>query len=167
MNHHTGHCNSHLENHFPDGVVPDYLTMVLQKVTPSGKELFNTYGDLPNSELLRCYGFVDAVNPYDVVSIPFDCLVDDTGRSKELLSRKNWLKSAIDSGDFKLEFGWHDGVARASDDLINAACSLCMGDMQFSLLKKTFKKHGFRAVPSALRASRFHEYVLHVTLLVK
>lgn len=40
----------------------------------AGEQIYNTYADPPNSDLLRRYGHVDAVNPYDVVELGADLL---------------------------------------------------------------------------------------------
>lgn len=42
---------------------------------PAHSELFNTYGDLPNSCLLRKYGFVDIPNPHDIAEISVETLI--------------------------------------------------------------------------------------------
>ncbi|KAG2101297.1 uncharacterized protein F5147DRAFT_313989 [Suillus discolor] len=59
-----------------------HLQMVTTKPIKAGEQIFNTYGDLPNSDLLRRYGHVDLVpcphlkgslgNPQDVVEIRAD-----------------------------------------------------------------------------------------------
>eukprot|EP00727_Mastigamoeba_balamuthi_P002150 m51a1_g11932 hypothetical protein (405) ;mRNA; r:707154-708529 len=72
LNHKTGHCNAHLEDH---GDGSGSLPMVLQSAVPAGGELFNTYGDLGNSELLRRYGYADDVNPFNTVDVPLSCVV--------------------------------------------------------------------------------------------
>jgi len=65
---------------------------------------FNTYGDLPNSDLLRRYGYVDLVpcphlkgelgNPQDIVEIRADLVVnvvcDDVPNSETYRQRINW-----------------------------------------------------------------------------
>jgi hypothetical protein len=40
-----------------------------------GAEIYNTYGDLSNGELLRKYGFVDEENPFDCVEIPLEIVL--------------------------------------------------------------------------------------------
>ncbi|KIY70636.1 SET domain-containing protein [Cylindrobasidium torrendii FP15055 ss-10] len=54
------------------------LKMISTKPIKAGEQIWNTYGDLPNSELLRRYGHVDLLplpngkkgNPGDVVELP-------------------------------------------------------------------------------------------------
>ncbi|KAJ7212933.1 SET domain-containing protein [Mycena pura] len=62
----------------------DALGMVSTKSIKAGEQLWNTYGDLPNAELLRRYGHVDMLplpngdvgNPGDIVEIRADIAVD-------------------------------------------------------------------------------------------
>src|SRR5690242_2774702 len=51
------------------------LVMKTTKQVAAGSELFNTYGDLPDAELLRKYGFVDGDNPHNVVEIEREIVV--------------------------------------------------------------------------------------------
>lgn len=61
----------------------DVLKMVSTRPIKSGEQIWNTYGDLPNAELLRRYGHVDILplpsggsgNPADVVEIKADLIV--------------------------------------------------------------------------------------------
>ncbi|KAG0701264.1 hypothetical protein DFH29DRAFT_927594 [Suillus ampliporus] len=55
-----------------------HLRMVTTKPIKAGEQIFNTYGDPPNSDLLRRYGHVDLGalgNPHDVVEIRADLIV--------------------------------------------------------------------------------------------
>ncbi|KJE88897.1 hypothetical protein CAOG_000472 [Capsaspora owczarzaki ATCC 30864] len=51
-------------------------TLAMSCIEPcaAGHELYNTYGDLSNSELLRKYGFIDDVNEHNSVDIPVEML---------------------------------------------------------------------------------------------
>ena len=64
----------------------DSLNMVAVKPIMLGEQIWNTYGDLPNAELLRRYGHVDIIpldqggpfpygNPSDDVEIPADLVL--------------------------------------------------------------------------------------------
>ncbi|TFY56372.1 hypothetical protein EVJ58_g7685 [Rhodofomes roseus] len=80
---------------------PIDLRMITTKFIKAGEQIWNTYGDPPNSELLRRYGHVDLVpmpesfgglgNPADIVEIPGDLAVaaatDD--KSASLAERVN------------------------------------------------------------------------------
>jgi len=51
----------------------EYLSMKAIKPIRAGEELFNDYGPLPRSDLLRRYGYItDNYAQYDVVEIPHD-----------------------------------------------------------------------------------------------
>lgn len=50
----------------------DCLNMVSTKAIAKGEQIWNVYGDPPNSDLLRRYGHVDGHNPSDVVEITAD-----------------------------------------------------------------------------------------------
>lgn len=50
----------------------DSLDMRATQAIRAGQQVYNTYGDLPNSDLLRRYGYTQVVNPFDVAEIPGD-----------------------------------------------------------------------------------------------
>ncbi|KAJ7933792.1 SET domain-containing protein [Mycena leptocephala] len=92
----------------------DDLRMVSTKLIKAGEQIWNTYGDLPNAELLRRYGHVDMLplpngelgNPGDVVEITADLAVavlqTDDAITKERI-------------DWWLEQGGDDVVVLESD----------------------------------------------------
>lgn len=58
----------------------DYLVMRTTKPIAQGEQIFNDYGPLPRSDLLRMYGYVtDQYAQYDVVEFEHDLLVDIAG----------------------------------------------------------------------------------------
>lgn len=81
-----------------------HLHMVTTKPIKAGDQIFNTYGDLPNSDLLRRYGHVDLVpcphlkgalgNPQDIVEIRADLVVNivcgDVSNSETYRQRIDW-----------------------------------------------------------------------------
>lgn len=81
-----------------------HLQMVTTMPIKAGEQIFNTYGDLPNSDLLRRYGHVDLVpcphlkgslgNPQDVVEIRADLVVnvvcDDLSTGETYRRRIDW-----------------------------------------------------------------------------
>jgi SET domain-containing protein 6 len=89
LNHRTGRCNAHLENHchHHGGAGARFLTMVAVSRVGDGDELINTYGDLGNGELLRRYGFTDDDNPFDTVSIKAELLADGGTVAKRRIKR--------------------------------------------------------------------------------
>ncbi|KAJ7267640.1 hypothetical protein B0H12DRAFT_1098154 [Mycena haematopus] len=92
----------------------DDLRMISTKIIRAGEQIWNTYGDLPNAELLRRYGHVDMLplpngelgNPGDVVEITADLAVavlkTDDAVTKERI-------------DWWLEQGGDDVVVLESD----------------------------------------------------
>ena len=53
------------------------MTMVSLKPIEKGQEIFNDYGQLPRSDLLRRYGYVtDNYKPWDVVEIDVQAVVE-------------------------------------------------------------------------------------------
>ncbi|RJE22261.1 SET domain-containing protein [Aspergillus sclerotialis] len=50
------------------------------KPIKEGDEIFNDYGEIPRSDLLRRYGYVtDSYAPYDVVELPLDAICEAAG----------------------------------------------------------------------------------------
>lgn len=70
LNHRTSHNNARL---FYE---PEQLEMRATKAIAAGTQVYNTYGDRPNSDLLRQYGFVDDVNDHDTVEISGELVVE-------------------------------------------------------------------------------------------
>ena len=77
LNHRTGFNNARLYYE------KDFLKMVCHEDCLMGAQLFNTYGDLGNRELLLKYGFVDEPNPFHAVTFdPVEWLRDHVVHSK-------------------------------------------------------------------------------------
>ncbi|RDB25472.1 Ribosomal lysine N-methyltransferase 4 [Hypsizygus marmoreus] len=95
------------------------LKMVTTKPIKSGEQIWNTYGDLPNSELLRRYGHVDLLplpqggtgNPGDVVEVRADIIVSVTVQHHPSLSSDS-MKARI---EWWLEEGGDDVFVLESD----------------------------------------------------
>ncbi|EXJ70595.1 uncharacterized protein A1O5_06665 [Cladophialophora psammophila CBS 110553] len=59
----------------------DYLIMRSTKPIRAGEQIFNDYGPLPRSDLLRMYGYItDNYAQYDVVEISHDLLLEVAGK---------------------------------------------------------------------------------------
>lgn len=56
--------------------------MVSTSFIPANTQIYNTYADPPNSDLLRRYGHVDDVNEEDLVEIGLETLVDLMGEGE-------------------------------------------------------------------------------------
>ncbi|KAF9435669.1 hypothetical protein BGZ76_005761 [Entomortierella beljakovae] len=69
LNHKTGHNNARLFHE------KDCLRMVAIKPIKAGQQIYNTYGDLCNADLLRKYGFVDVPNPHNIAEISGELVV--------------------------------------------------------------------------------------------
>ena len=54
-----------------------------------GEQIYNTYGNLPNSDLLRRYGYVIPSSRDDIVEIPCEMIVDTiSSLSKDQVRRR-------------------------------------------------------------------------------
>lgn len=58
---------------------PQTLNMMSTDFIKKGQQIFNTYADPPNSDLLRRYGHVDDHNSADLVEIGLEMVVDMVG----------------------------------------------------------------------------------------
>ncbi|KIM45375.1 hypothetical protein M413DRAFT_442044 [Hebeloma cylindrosporum] len=91
---------------------PDCLKMISTRPIKTGEQIWNTYGDPPNSVLLRQYGHVDYIpllegglgNPGDVVELRADLLVQSTGAEGSIEDNPD-MKERI---EFWLEEGGDD-----------------------------------------------------------
>ena len=54
----------------------DCLTINSIKDIKEGEEIFNTFGDMPNSRLLQMYGFTEENNPHDDLYIDAEVIKD-------------------------------------------------------------------------------------------
>ncbi|KAI9193259.1 uncharacterized protein BJ171DRAFT_603962 [Polychytrium aggregatum] len=69
-------CPSELDD--PDNPLEEFvdsLEMIVVNPCAKGDEVFNTYGDISNGELLLNYGFVEANNPFDAMHVELDDIV--------------------------------------------------------------------------------------------
>lgn len=60
--------------------------MVSTAFIPANTQIYNTYADPPNSDLLRRYGHVDEVNDEDLVEMGLETLVDLMGEGENPMS---------------------------------------------------------------------------------
>ncbi|KAI0368296.1 SET domain-containing protein [Pilatotrama ljubarskyi] len=91
------------------------LKMVSTKPIKAGEQIYNTYGDPPNSDLLRRYGHVDLVplkpplsgmgNPSDVVEVRGDLVVSVASKKVkyDLQERVDWWLEEADDDVFVLQ----------------------------------------------------------------
>ncbi|KAG2201074.1 hypothetical protein INT47_010826 [Mucor saturninus] len=84
LNHKTGFNNARLFHE------PESLQMRAIKDIKEGEQIYNTYGDLCNADLLRKYGFADDQNEFDIVEIDGPLVVESCcpDAPKELVEQK-------------------------------------------------------------------------------
>ncbi|CAO3641419.1 unnamed protein product [Mucor fragilis] len=86
LNHKTGFNNARLFHE------ADSLQMKAIKDIKQGEQIYNTYGDLCNADLLRKYGFTDDKNEFDLVELDGPLIVEhcnaDQKQDEELVERK-------------------------------------------------------------------------------
>lgn len=80
LNARSGHDNARL--YYESSKTLDMRTT---QAIRQGAQIYNTYADPPNSDLLRRYGHVDEPNPYDVVELGADLLADVACANDEAL----------------------------------------------------------------------------------
>ncbi|KAI8990213.1 hypothetical protein BDB01DRAFT_780451 [Pilobolus umbonatus] len=84
LNHKTGHNNARLFHE------TDCLQMKAIKDIKEGEQIYNTYGDLCNVDLLRKYGFTDDINEFDIAEINISTIVECccSGQKESLIDKK-------------------------------------------------------------------------------
>lgn len=114
------------------------------KPIAAGDELFNDYGALPRSDLLRRYGYVtDNYAQYDVVEIPHDLIVEqakalgahDIERRLEYLDDQGLVDTGYDIGasqPFNIEESF-------SPELVAMVQTLLLPDPEFERMAKKGK----------------------------
>ncbi|KAG8779640.1 hypothetical protein FRC12_023999 [Ceratobasidium sp. 428] len=85
----------------------DVLKMITTKPIAAGEQIWNTYGDPPNSDLLRRYGYVDALGTgLDIVELKGNTIVEWAATSLSEVDQKErvdwWLEMGGDD-TFTLE----------------------------------------------------------------
>jgi SET domain-containing protein 6 len=84
LNAHSRLCNAHLETD-DDGI----LQMVATRAIKKGEQVYNTYGAVPNCDLLRCYGYVEiGGTEFDLVEID-TTLIFESAEDPEFASRQS------------------------------------------------------------------------------
>ncbi|KAF9904903.1 hypothetical protein BX616_001142 [Lobosporangium transversale] len=87
LNHKTGHNNARLFHE------KECLRMVAIANIQAGQQIYNTYGELCNADLLRKYGFVDVPNPHNIAEISGELVInkftqqDEAGKDEKV----EWL----------------------------------------------------------------------------
>lgn len=83
-----------------------------------GDEIFNDYGQLPRSDLLRRYGYVTPnYAPYDVVELPIDTVLSLFRSSEQLQLPNNQELGQMDHANLRIELAQREAVFEDSYDL--------------------------------------------------
>lgn len=125
-----------------------HATSLLMKSTkPIGKgdQIYNTYGDLPNSDLLRRYGYVQLPNPHDLLELPGDLITSICTLSEvDKLERVDWLLDVeVLDDSFDLD---HSGIV--PNELLSTVLVLGMTTPEFDTLRKSGKGPPMRGLKS-------------------
>ncbi|XP_023565185.1 N-lysine methyltransferase SETD6 isoform X2 [Octodon degus] len=127
----------------PNSPLMDYLRMVATRSIPKGHEIFNTYGQMANWQLIHMYGFVepypdntDDTADIQMVTVREAALQGVKGEAERLLLLERW--------DFlcKLEMVGEEGafvigreMVLTEEELTTTLKVLCMPAEQFRALK--------------------------------
>ncbi|RUP24850.1 SET domain-containing protein [Jimgerdemannia flammicorona] len=133
LNHRTGHNNARL---FYE---PTQLEMRCIKNIARGEQVYNTYGDRPNADLLRMYGFVDEMNEYDVVEISGNVVVEVCCKDEEEKEQKVSLKRIefLLEEDILDDYFVLDTAGNIPPELIVTAKILSMPPAEFASMQET------------------------------
>jgi SET domain-containing protein 6 len=117
----------------------------MKTLTPikAGEELFNDYGPLPRSDLLRRYGYItDNYAQYDVVEIPHELVVSiaaipgfDTESRIEYLDEQGIVDTGYDISTSS-PFDIHESL---SPELVVLVMTLLMSNTEFNSFKRKEK----------------------------
>lgn len=82
LNHKTGYNNARLFHE------SDCLRMKAIKDIREGEQIYNTYGELCNADLLRKYGFADENNPFDLCELNGGQVIDMFAKQDKLRDKR-------------------------------------------------------------------------------
>lgn len=69
----------------------DVLEIIMASPVPRGHEIHNTYGEVPNSELVSKYGFALLSNPFDSIALNKKAVIK---QAKTVVGTKETLRRA-------------------------------------------------------------------------
>nr|KAF6407993.1 SET domain containing 6, protein lysine methyltransferase [Molossus molossus] len=135
-------------NHLPDHNAnleysPNYLRMVATKPIPKGHEIFNTYGQMANWQLIHMYGFVepypdntDDTADIQMVTVREAALQGTKAEAERLLLLERWdylckLEMVGEEGAFVI--GWEKVLTE--EELTTTLKVLCMPTEEFREIK--------------------------------
>lgn len=109
LNAHSKLCNAHLCQE------DDLLVMRATSNIPKGTQVYNTYGDFPNGDLLRRYGYVEAGGTdSDIVEITIANIVsavDEATSSSKFSTKEGYVMELVDQLAV-----WEDDILEIVDD---------------------------------------------------
>ncbi|KAF2181648.1 SET domain-containing protein [Zopfia rhizophila CBS 207.26] len=124
----------------------DSLSMKALKHIKAGEEIFNDYGPLPRSDLLRRYGYItNNYAKYDVVEIPFDTVhetvLKNSAPASGIETRLEYLdeQGIVDTGYDIITSDPFDIHENISSDLIILIEALLLPQSAFDRLKSKSK----------------------------
>ncbi|RHZ53480.1 hypothetical protein Glove_441g90 [Diversispora epigaea] len=130
LNHKTGFNNARLFRE------KGLSQMIATKKINKGEQIYNTYGDLCSSDLLRKYGFVDENNIHDIVEINGQFVVDNL--SVEETNKKEKVELLLEE-DILDDVFILDTKNNLPPDLIITVKVMMMNKTQFKILKEMRK----------------------------
>ncbi|SGZ12166.1 BQ5605_C028g10485 [Microbotryum silenes-dioicae] len=117
---------------------PSTLNMMSTASIPAGAQIFNTYADPPNSDLLRRYGHVDEENGADLVEIGLGLVVELVGGPQgsdlsedEQSTRAEWLLELGIDDTFVL-----DKTLELPEELISTIRTLLLDQADFEKVQR-------------------------------
>ncbi|KAK9898334.1 SET domain-containing protein [Cystobasidium minutum MCA 4210] len=110
------------------------LNMTTTKPIKKGEQIWNVYGDPPNSDLLRRYGHVDDDNPADVAEITADLVAEIACSSKDKAERIETLL------DVELDDTYTFTLEDHEDDLVEMLAAIAVFTADKQTLAKIQKK---------------------------
>ena len=100
----------------------DDLEMRSIKKIKEGEEIFNDYGPLPRSDLLRRYGYItDNYAPYDVAELSTKSIVSTFQTGLLLENGANPLKLELEDLEVRLELARREDIYEDSYDITHAS----------------------------------------------
>ncbi|KAK4055004.1 Ribosomal lysine N-methyltransferase 4 [Microbotryomycetes sp. JL221] len=116
---------------------PKTLNMMSTKPIKKGEQIWNTYAEPPNSDLLRRYGHVDEDNGNDLVEVSLKLVADVVGSQATKLDDKQREERA----DFLLDCGIDDTCSIEKDlelpiELLTAIRTFILTEVEFEKVTK-------------------------------
>lgn len=93
----------------------DSIQVQVCSAVKAGREIFNTYGEFGNAELLNKYGFVVPGNPFDAIEVDHGATVNVLQAAGLVSARQMRRRLMFMSGDVAEESGLTDMIQEHSD----------------------------------------------------